>query len=146
MRSTTRILCVCAAASAALLPACAISKSISDSVSESVESLSDSVSSISPGGDSPSMPAYENDVKAYAAVFAESPGTEREFLRGIGRVAERHGITHWDARPETLVAAGQGLRRGGMTVEEMDDLRKSLSGLDESSARLVLEGYENEGR
>jgi outer membrane murein-binding lipoprotein Lpp len=131
--------------SATLLGGCAISTSISDSVSTSVESLSDSISSISPGGSSEEA-AYDEDVQAYAAVFAGSPGSERDFLRGIGRVAGRHGISNWESRPGTLVAAGRGLRRGGMTEERMDELGSGLAELDETTARLVREGWESEAR
>ena len=138
-----RTLLGCLVLVCALLTGCGISKSISNSISTSGESISDSISSLSPSGGDSSKATYERDVTAYAAVFAGSPGTGREFLRGLGQVAERHGITHWEAEPETLRLAGTGLRRGGLSAERLTDLSDRIAESDPESARRLVEGYES---
>ena len=133
-----RTIAFCLVVGLALTSGC----SISNSISKSVESVSDSISALSPsGGDEKSL--YHEDVQAYAAVFATDPGTDREFLRGIGRVAERHGITNWESDPETLLLAGRGLHRGGMSGDDVDELSSGIAEVDSASARLLVEGYES---
>jgi hypothetical protein len=122
----------------------------SDWIAGSSESISGSVRSISrssgSGGGTPSSLAYRRDVRAWAADFAAAGrGTQDDFLRGIGRIAESHGVTHWEADPATLVAIGEGLGDAGWSAERMEGLRGDLADVPASQVELVLEGYRSAG-
>lgn len=108
------------------------------SISGSFEGLS--VSSGSGGGKS-SDTAYRRDVRAYAAEFAQAGGSSDDFLRGIGQVAESHGVTHWEASPDTMLAIGEGLRDAGVTRADVEALGAQAADADPQVVALVLEGY-----
>ena len=104
----------------------------------SVYSGSDSGSSGSGGG---AGTGYRRDVRTFAAHFAREGGSRDDFLRGIGRVAESHGVSDWEGRPETLRAIGAGLREAGVSRAEVEALGPRASGADPRVATLVLEGW-----
>jgi hypothetical protein len=117
----------------------------SDWVSGSVESISGSLkalsrSSGSGGSDGVAMQEYRRDLRAYATAFVRTGGSSDEFLRGVGQVAERHGITDWEAEPGTLVAIGEGLRQGQVGEPQLEILRRDLAD-DPRKLDLVLQGY-----
>jgi hypothetical protein len=107
-------------------------------ISGSFESLS--VSSGSEGAKKASA-AYRRDVRAYAAEFADAGGSSADFLRGIGQVAEHHGITHWESNDGTLVAIGEGLWDAGVSPDEMEALGARSGDADPRVVARVLEGY-----
>jgi hypothetical protein len=110
------------------------------SISGSFKGLSRSSSGS--GGDSKSSDtAYRRDVRAYAAEFAHAGGSSNDFLRGIGQVAESHGVTNWESNPDTMRAIGEGLRDAGVTNVEMEALEARADGADPEVVALVLEGY-----
>ena len=109
-----------------------------NSISGSFEGLSRSSGS---GGGGESSSAYRRDVRAYAAEFADAGGTSTDFLRGIGQVAEHHGVTHWESNDSTLVAIGEGLRDAGVSPEEMEMLGARVGDADPRVVARVLEGY-----
>ena len=84
-------------------------------------------------------------VTVQAAEFAQAGGSQGEFLRGIGRIAEGHGLTHWEADPATLRAIGEGLRDAGWSGEQMERLRDDLADVQARSVELVFEGYRSAG-
>jgi hypothetical protein len=108
------------------------------SISGSFKGLSRSSGS---GGGGESSSAYRRDLRAYAAEFADVGGSSEDFLRGIGRVAESHGVTHWEASPDTLLAIGEGLRDAGVSPDEMQALGARSGDADPRVVALVLEGY-----
>jgi hypothetical protein len=117
----------------------------SDWVSGTGESISGSFrglsqSSGSGGGDSTNT-AYRRDVRAFAAGFAQAGGSSDDFLRGIGRVAESHGVSHWEGRSDTLLAIGEGLADAGVSSDDVETLGARATGADPRVAELVLEGY-----
>jgi len=107
------------------------------SISGSFRALS--VSSGSGGGASDT--AYRRDVRAFAAEFARGRGSRDDFLRGIGQVAETHGVSHWEGRSDTLLAIGAGLRDAGVSRVDVEALGARAEGADPRVAALVLEGY-----
>jgi hypothetical protein len=117
----------------------------SDWVSGTGESISGSFGALSTssgsGGREASKTAYRRDVRAFAAHFAAVGGSSDEFLRGIGRVAESHGITHWEGDPDTLLAIGAGLRDADISPADMDALGARSTRADPQVVALVLEGY-----
>lgn len=108
------------------------------SISGSFKGLSRSSGS-GDGGDSSS--AYRRDVRAYAAEFADVGGSSADFLRGIGQVAEHHGVTHWESNDATLVAIGEGLRDAGVSPGEIEALGARADDADPRVVARVLEGY-----
>ena len=85
--------------------------------------------------------AYRRDVRAFAAQFSQAGGSSDEFLRGIARVAEGHGVSHWEGRADTLRAIGQGLHDAGVSHAELDALFTRSEDADPQVLALVLEGY-----
>lgn len=108
------------------------------SISGSFRGLSTSSGS---GGGESSNTAYRRDVRAFAAEFAQAGGSSDDFLRGIGRVAESHGVSHWEGRPDTLLAIGEGLSDAGVSRGDVEALGAGANGADPRVAALVLEGY-----
>ena len=108
------------------------------SISGSFRGLSASSGS---GGGETSNTAYRRDVRAFAAEFAQAGGSSDDFLRGIGRVAESHGVSHWEGRPDTLLAIGEGLSDAGVSQGDVEALGARASGADPRVVALVLEGY-----
>ena len=107
------------------------------SISGSFEGLSRSSGS----GGGTSNTAYRRDVRAFSAEFAQAGGSSDDFLRGIGRVAESHGVTHWEGRSDTLLAIGEGLSDAGVSRADVEALGAQATGADPRVAALVLEGY-----
>jgi hypothetical protein len=130
------------------LGGCSISGSISnsvesasESVSKSGESISDSSRSFSDssgGGGSSELAGREGlrrDLRAYGVAYVEGDAGPDEFLRGVGRVARGHGVTHWESSPAVLVAVGEGLR----DAEVPESLvRDRLAGVEPRARALVL--------
>ena len=115
--------------------------------SRSIAGSFDAISTSSGSGGSPQTPnktSYRRDLRQYAALFAKTPGTRDEFLRGVARIAEDHGITHWEAEPLTPHAIGEGLRDANLSEAQMDAFVEAV-GRDKPSAQLALEGYRRPG-
>lgn len=108
------------------------------SISGSFEGLSRSSGS---GGGKSTDTAYRRDVRAYAAHFAGAGGSQQDFLRGIGQVAESHGVTHWESEPATMLAIGEGLRDAGIEPAQLDALAERAVDADPAVIALVREGY-----
>lgn len=117
----------------------------SDWVSGTGESISGSFRALSTssgsGGGSAANTAYRRDVRAFAAEFAQAGGSSDDFLRGIARVAESHGVSHWEGRSDTLLAIGEGLSDAGVSRGDVEAIGARASGADPRVAALVLEGY-----
>jgi hypothetical protein len=127
-------------------------ESPSDSSAGSSRSIAGSFDGLSmssgSGGDSgqqtPNQTSYLRDLRQYAATFVKGSGTSEEFLRGVARIAEDHGITHWEADPTTPRAIGAGLRDANLSEVEMDAFLDAV-GRDKPAAQLALEGYRQAG-
>jgi hypothetical protein len=108
------------------------------SISGSFEALSTSSGS---GGGSSTNQAYRRDLRAYSAEFARAGGSSDDFLRGVGRVAGSHGVTHWEASPATMLSIGAGLRDAGVSESELGALLAQASDADPAVLALVREGF-----
>jgi hypothetical protein len=117
----------------------------SDWVSGTGESISGSFRGLSrssgSGGGGSTDTAYRRDVRAFAADFAQGGGSSDDFLRGIARVAESHGVSHWEGRSDTLLAIGEGLADAGVSRSDVEALGARATDADPRVAALVLEGY-----
>jgi hypothetical protein len=137
------------------LTGCVISRSIegsSDSIAASsraivgsFDAISGSSGSSSPTNEAtPNRTSYRRDLRQYAAAFVRSDGTTDEFVRGVTRIAEDHGITHWESEPFTPRAIGEGLRDAHLSEAEMDAFIDGI-GRDRPEAQLALDGYRQPG-
>jgi hypothetical protein len=148
-----------ACAFALVLPLCgcqaisAILEIPSDLVAGSARSIGASFDAISTSSGSggqaasptPNERAFERDLRVFTAEFARTPGGSREdFLRGVARIAEDHGVSDWEADPTTPRAIGAGLRDAGLSPAAMDALVGGV-GRDRPEAQLALEGYRSPG-
>src|SRR5258705_12317863 len=88
-----------------------ISAGSSRSIAGSFDAIS--ASSGSGGGDktspTPNKQSYARDLREFTATFAKTSGSREDFLRGVSRIAEDHGISHWESDPLTPRSYGEGL-------------------------------------
>jgi len=127
-----------------LFAGCSLSYS-SGTSSDSSKSSSHSSGSSSPsdeGGESDKA-SYMGDVSAFTARVAREGDTE-DFMRELGKIAEKHGITDWERDTATYNAIGTGLRRAGITREEVRDVYfvKDLTAREKSALVLIQESYQ----
>lgn len=111
---------------------------LSDSSASSV-----SVSSLSAslGSSSAAMTGYGANVTSMTVAYVESGATGNHFLRDLGRVAHEHGISDWEAEPDTYLAIGIGLRRGGLDEAGVHAFGHRFFGDDPRASELLLQGY-----
>jgi hypothetical protein len=129
---------------AAAIGGCESLTSPSDWVVGSSNAIAGSIQAISRSsgtGGAGAHAGYRRDVRAWAAEVARTGGSQDELLSGIGRIAESHGVTHWEAVPDTLTALGEGLADAGWTPAQMEHLRGELAGAQPHDVELVFEGY-----
>jgi hypothetical protein len=138
-----------------LLGCKAISASItspSDSIAGSSRSISGSFDAISQSSGSgggtqqttPNKLSYNRDLREFTAAFAHTSGSREDFLRGVARIAEDHGISHWEGERLTPLAIGEGLRDAKFSEAQMAEFLDQV-GRDKPAARLALEGYQQAG-
>ncbi len=122
-------------AATVLLQGCMISRSISKSVTAASGSIVDSATSSSEklfGGDARLEQEYRDDVRVAARTLVDSGASEDQFLRELGRIAEMHGISHWEGEPGSLIALGAGACEAGASEAWLDSL---LARLGQDGAR-----------
>ena len=109
----------------AIGPACSFSKS-SKSSSDSVQSSSESVSGSSRSSSGSSSPEaqqasrYEHDVADYTEAYVISGGSDGGFLRGVGDIAEKRGVSDWESHERTWEGIGRGLARVDVSQVQLD--------------------------
>ncbi len=125
----------------ALLAGCSLSYSSGKS-SDSSKSSSNS-SSPSDTDQKDAKTAYKSDVSAYTTSAAKD-GNAEDYMRELGSIAKRHGITDWERDTATYNAIGSGLRRAGVTREEVRDVYfiKDLEAKEKNALVLILESYQ----
>ncbi len=121
----------------------------SDSISGTGHAIAGSFKAISfssgSGGDEAApKESYQRDLRQYSAAFVHSGGTQADFLRGVSRIAENHGIAHWEAEPATPFAIGQGMREANVSEAEMQAFCAEV-GSETPAAKLALEGWRSAG-
>lgn len=98
------------------------------------------------GTDSARLEEYRRDLRQYAALYMENggDGTPQDFQRGVTRIAESHGVAHWEGEPATPYAIGQGFRDARVSEAAMREFCAAL-GPDTVAAKLALEGWRAAG-
>jgi hypothetical protein len=117
------------------------------SISHSVESLSNSVSSpfessSAPSGGDEEDAAYQEEVSGFAAGFAASGGDATAFRRGVASIAERRGIHDWEDDDPTCRAIGAGLERAGLDADRAEGLAGELFAGRSARVKVVMKGFE----
>jgi hypothetical protein len=85
--------------------------------------------------------AYRQDVRSATVALTESGASGEDLLRQVGQVAERHGVTDWEAHEATYRAVGEGLRLGGADAPGARAIAREMTGNDAPAYRAVIEGY-----
>jgi hypothetical protein len=114
--------------------------------SNSSQTLSDSVSSpfkwsSSSADSSTGQSAYRQDVSDYTIAFTRQRGDLEALRQGLGRLAERQGITNWEADPFTCASIGLGLQRAQLDPAAVESFGADLFGANLQSQQNLLAGY-----
>ena len=131
----------------AFLSGCSISYSggkSSDSISASLDSISDSSSSSSGGDDSAAASTannYAEDVTAATADYASNQSGVERFLQVISNIARTHGVVDWERDQLTYTSMGKGLKQAGVDEQTIATLAYFHGLPNRSDYLLVLESY-----
>jgi hypothetical protein len=87
--------------------------------------------------------AYMGDVSAYTTSAAKGDNAQT-YLRELGKIAERHGITDWERDTATYSAIGTGLRRAGIARDDVKNVYfiQALAAKEKNALVLILESYQ----
>jgi hypothetical protein len=110
----------------------------------SIAGIFEGLSTSSGSGGGAKQESYRRDLRQYAAAFVQSGGTQADFLRGVTRIAENHGVAHWEAEPATPYAIGQGMREGHVSERDMRAFCDEV-GAETPAAKLAYEGWQSAG-
>jgi hypothetical protein len=121
---------------------CSLSKS-SKSISASVSSPFkwSSASSSPDGDDEAEESAYRDDVRDFTVSYARANDEPAGLRDGLGQVAQRHGLTDWEAADGTYLAVGRGLAEAGLGEGELARYARVLASDDGARAALVWSGW-----
>ena len=108
---------------------------------DSSNAASRSVSGSSSPQDERAQTSYREDVRVASRTFAATGADSEAFVRQIGEIAERHGVTDWEADRATWLALGEGFRQAGLSQEQVDGLLLQLGHLQSPERGYVHEGY-----
>jgi hypothetical protein len=122
---------------ALLMSASKLATTASESVSKSLGSASDSFTA----SDTARLEReYRDDVRVATRQWLETGESSDAFLRELGRIAELHGISHWEAEPGSLIAIGAGACEAGANESELSGIVASLGHERAESQALAVEG------
>lgn len=122
------------------------SKSSSDSSKSSSDSSGGSSRSSS-GSSSPEekqQARYEQDVADYTEAYVVSGGGQEGFLRGVGDIAEKRGVSDWESDTVTWQGIGRGLARVNPSAVQLDVYKSNWTGGDPSKLKSLEKGYASE--
>jgi hypothetical protein len=129
-----------AAALAATSLACSFSHSsgsLSDS-SESSQSSSESSRSSSPESNASK---YRQDVSSYTQAYVVSGGAEGTFLNGVSDLAQKRGISNWEADDNTWRGIGRGLGKTKVDQVQLAVYEQNWAGNDPHKVGLIRKGF-----
>jgi hypothetical protein len=132
----------------ALMAGCSFSYSSGTSSDSSGTSSDSSKSSSASSGGSEADPkdakrTYKGDVSAYTTSAAKGSDAQA-YLGELGSIAERNGITDWERDTATYNAIGTGLRRAGVSRDEVKNVYfiPALAAKENNALVLILESYQ----
>lgn len=118
---------------------CSISDSISDSISSPFKWSSHSSNS---SGDEKA--AYQHDVRDYTQAYVHSSSDVEGFKKGLASLAQKHGITNWEADETTYLGIGEGLGKAKVSQTQLEVYKTNLSGGNPVKAASIQKGYEQQ--
>jgi hypothetical protein len=121
----------------ATLSGCSISASLSDSVSSPFKWSSDSLSSSSKGA----KESYQSDIRDYTEAYVKSSSNPDDFKKGLASVANKHGISNWEADEATYTGIGAGLAKAQASEMQVEVYKTNLSQGDAVKASAIQKGY-----
>lgn len=139
-----RVLSGAAAASLVLsLAGCStFSDSLSDSLSKSVSSPFESSSESSSGTSEERKASYQDDLSKYAEVCSRSNCAGAELTRGVSAIAEKYGVSNWEADGSTFTAIGAGLAKATTPQPQVDLYKGALAPTDTAHADAIQAAFE----
>ncbi len=127
---------------------CSISYSLeksSDSVSASLDSIT-SISTSSSGGEKEKINTtgslYVEDIAAITVLYVSRDQNTDEYQRQVTKIAANHGVSDWEQEKNTFLGMGKGLRRAGVSEEDISNLSYFRSMSDDANFSEVLKGYQ----
>jgi hypothetical protein len=84
---------------------------------------------------------YRQDLRVATRSFVETGQPDADFVRMLGRIALRHGVSHWEALPGSWYAIGAGLGEAGLAESDVDATLARLHLGGESERALAREGW-----
>lgn len=144
--------------SLSILSGCSISKSV-ESISDSISSPSDwsksSSGSSSGGGGGGGDPqeaeepetqqdaqSYSEDVTQLAYTYGKQGGDIGALRNGVSGLATKRGITNWEVDSVTCQSIGKGVGKAGMSEEGFTKFSQQLFGQDLMKANELRKGYD----
>jgi hypothetical protein len=121
------------------------SKSSSDSSGGSSKSSgwSSQSSSDSSSPDEARARAYKADVADYTQAYVTSGGSTGSFLKGIGELAEKRGVSDWESDPVTWEGIGVGLARANITKQQLSVYKENWGGGNKEAMEGIQRGYDS---
>jgi hypothetical protein len=71
-----------------------------------------------------------------------SGGSDGAFLSGIAPIAQKRGISNWEADENTWIGIGRGLGRTKIDKVQLGVYENSWSGGDANKIKLIQKGFE----
>lgn len=115
---------------------CSISNSISDSVSSPFKWSSRSSKSNN------EKESYQGDVRDYTEAYTRSSSDIEGFRKGLTSLAQKHGISNWEADDTTYTGIGQGLAKARVKKTQLEVYETNLAGGDAVKAVAIQKGYD----
>jgi len=84
---------------------------------------------------------YNADVRAATQSALDAGASEGEVLRSVSRVAERYGVSDWEAQASTYVAIGEAMKLAGENESDAQSLAHKLADGNPEAEELLLQGY-----
>ena len=131
----------CALAATAALAAASLACSFSyssESFSDSSESSSDSSRSSSPES---KESKYRQDITSYTQAYVVSGGAEGTFLNGVSDLAQKRGISNWEADENTWRGIGRGLGKTKIDPVQLAVYEQNWAGNDPHKVGLIRKGF-----
>ena len=100
-----------------------------------------SVSSGSHGAAAANDALFGDDVRLYTAASGRDGALDAAWARELGRIALRHGVSHWEATPVVFRAIGAGLCEAGRSESDLDRALTRLGFGDSRALALAREGF-----
>jgi len=118
------------------------SESVVDSSAGVIESLKSpfvaSSKSSGSGGGTQGAANYQRDVHSYALACLARDDEPGEFLRGMSRVAELHGVSDWEDSPDTFAALQALVAADELDAAGLARLRDGLAPLGPDKVALAF--------